>query len=269
MSPDARFEGALIHVVGRLVLLFLVAPMLVVGLASLDPGQFFTFPPQSISVLWYAEFLRDSSWRAALILTLTIAAFTGLLATVIGGLAGIAVARIAPRFRRFLYALLVAPLAVPVIVLAISFYGVVLRLHLVGSLGTFVAANTLLTVPLVALFVAGAALGADPRLEFASLSLGASRWRTLWRITVPVIAPTAIAGGILAFLNALDEVVMSVFLVAPGRTPLAVKMFLQVQTSTPPVVMAASSLLILSSVVVVGSLTVLRGVVGSLWHPGR
>ena len=179
-----------------------------------------------MSSRWYSEFLGDESWRSSIFLTLTIAALTGLLSMMIGALAGIAVARAPTALRRVLYMRLIAPLTVPVIVLAISYYGIALDLHLVGSLVGFVLANTLLTAPLVALFVAASAAGVDRRLEYASLSCGAGPWRTVARVTLPLVAPTAIAGGALAFLLSLDEVVMSLFLVAPGRTPLAVKMFL-------------------------------------------
>lgn len=246
---------------GMLVLTFLVFPQVIVALASLDPGQFFNFPPRSASLYWFQQFLSDGEWRSSLLLTLTIATATGVSSTIIGGFAGIAVARAPIHMRRLLYTLLAAPLVIPVIVMAISFYGVVLRLHIVGSLASFVVANTLLTSPLVALLVVGSALGVDPRLEFASLSLGASRWRTLSRITVPMVAPTAMIGGLLAFLSTLDEVVMSIFLVAPGQTPLAVRMFLEVQTSSPPIVLAASTLLITSSILIVGSVALLSRLV--------
>lgn len=253
-----RPASILLILFGSLTLFFLVAPMLVIVFASFDPGEFFNFPPRSFSGHWYHAFLHDRDWRRALIFSLTIAALTGVAATIIGGLAGIAVGRIAPRWRRPLYPLLIAPLAVPSVVLAIAFYGIVLRLHIVGSTFAFVTANTLLTAPLVALLVAGAASGIDPWLEYASLSCGYGRLQTVLRITAPLIAPTALAGGVLAALLTLDEVVMSIFLVAPGRTPLAVMMYLQVQTGTPPIVTAASSVLIAASVVIIVALTILR-----------
>ncbi len=257
-----RGERIVLAVIGGGALLFLVAPMLIVALASLDPSDFFTFPPESVSDRWYSEFLGDDSWRSSIVLTLTIAALTGVLSTIIGALAGIAVARSSTVLRRVLYVALIAPLTVPVIVLAISYYGIALDLKLVGSLAGFVLANTLLTAPLVALFVAASAAGVDPRLEYASLSCGAGPWRTITRVTLPLVAPTAIAGGALAFLLSLDEVVMSLFLVAPGRTPLAVKMFLQVQTGTAPIVTAAATFLIAASILVVGALTLVRSLRG-------
>lgn len=253
-------EKTMVAGLGALGLFFLVAPMVVVALASLDPGEFFEFPPQSVSLHWYYELLGSESWMTAIRFTLTIATLTGICATVIGGLAGVAVARCPTILRRSLYLVLVAPLTIPSIAVAIAVYGIALRLHLVGNLASFVAANCLLMSPLVALFVAAATLNVDRRLEYASLACGAGPIRTLVSITFPLILPTAIAGGILAFLLTMDEVVISSFLVGPGRTPLAVKLFLQVQQGTTPLTTSAATFLILVSVLVVSVLAVFRAV---------
>ena len=188
-------EKLLVAGLGALGLFFLVAPMFVIVLASLDPGEFFEFPPRTISLHHYRELLGSESWVNAIKFTLTISTLTGITAIVVGGLAGVAVARCPPATRTALYFLLVAPLTIPTIAIAIAVYGVALRLHLVGNLTSFVLANSLITSPLVALFVAAATLNVDRRLEYASLSCGAGPIRTLTRITLPLILPTAVAGG--------------------------------------------------------------------------
>ena len=258
MTLGRSAEAALVTGLGALGLFFLVAPMFVILLASLDPGEFFEFPPRSISLHWYRKLLGSEDWFTAIEFTLTISALTGVAATLVGGLAGVAVARCPPRARAAMYFLLVAPLTIPTIAIAISIYGVALRMHLIGDLASFVLANSLITAPLVALFVAAATLNVDRRLEYASLACGAGPIRTLTRITVPLILPTAIAGGGLAFLLTLDEVVISSFLVGPGRTPLAVKLFLHIQTGSTPITTAAATFLILLSVVIVTVLTLFR-----------
>lgn len=277
----AKFEASVVTAFGILTLAFLVFPQIVVAAASLDPGTFFQFPPSGLSMTWYQQFLVDDAWRSSLLLTLTIAASSAILATLIGGLAGIAVARVPQSIRWLFYVLLAIPLAIPAIVIAISYYGVVLRLHMIGSLPAFIVASTMLTSPLVALLVVGTALGVDPKLELASLSLGAGRLRTLWKVTVPVVAPTAIVGGVLAFLSTMDEVVVSSFIVGPGQIPLAVKMFFEVQGGNPPIVLAASTILIATSMGIIGTLAFMnqlirarRGavvleVVGALGPPAR
>jgi putative spermidine/putrescine transport system permease protein len=258
LSGAAKIERTLFLVVGVLAVIFLVSPMAVTVLASFDPGDFFTFPPSVISTHWFSEILRNESWRSSFLLSLTIATLTALTSAIIGGLAGVAIARLSSGIRRVVYPLLIAPLIVPVIVLAISFYVVALDLHLVGSLFAFVVANSIVTSPLVALLVMGTALRLDHRVELASLACGASPSRTLLRVTFPLIAPTAVTGGALAFLLTLDEVVMSLFLVAPARTPLAVRLFLRAQTGTAAVAMAASTLLMFASVIVLAVVSILR-----------
>jgi len=253
----------MVRAFGIVVLLFLSTPMLVVAVAALDPGDFFTFPPHEISPHWFVQFITDPSWRSALFLTLTIGGLTALVSTIVGGCAGIAIARLAPRLRVFAYPLLIAPITVPVIILAISFYSLALRLHLVGHLATFVTANALLSAPLVALFVTGAALGVDHRLELASLSCGAGPLRTFFRVTVPLVAPVAAVGGVIAFLLVMDEVTMSIFLVTPGNVPLGVMMFVEVRSGTAPIVNAAASLLIVATMVIVVSLTQLRNLLAA------
>lgn len=263
MNSAGRRQGFVFRGIGIAVLIFLGAPMLIVAVSALDPGDFFTFPPRELSPHWFVAFIADPSWRSALLLTLTIGALTALVSTVVGGLAGIGIARLSPRLRRFAYPLLLAPLTVPVMILAISFYSLALRLHVVGDLATFVIANALLSAPLVALFVTGAALGIDRRLELASLSCGASPLRTFFRITVPLVAPVAAVGGVVAFLLVMDEVTMSIFLVSPDSVPLGVMMFVEVRSGTAPIVNAASALLIAATIVIVASLSQLRNLLAA------
>lgn len=255
MNPQQnRGERVLVTFAGTVVLLLLAIPMIIVALASLDSSEFFTFPPTTVSGRWYGEFANDSAWRASLILTLTVATISASLAMTVGFLAGVAISRSGPKVRRILYVVVVAPLIVPVIVLGISFYGLILELQLVGSLATFVVANTLLTAPLVTLLVTSAALGLDRRLEYASLASGAGTWRTLSRITLPLLAPSAAVGGVLAFLLSLDEVTIALFLIAPDRIPLAVRMFSAAETGTAPIVTAAATLLLGLSILLIGGL---------------
>lgn len=263
-----RIEKWIFRTVGASVLFYLAAPMLIIMFAALDPGTFFNFPPSSLSLRWFKAFFKDEAWMSALGLSLQIASITALLSVIIGGSAGIAIARVSRHFRPAFYAVLVAPLTIPVIVIGIAFYGVALDLGQIGSLWAFVTVTTLIATPLVAVLVLSAALTLDRDLEFASLSCGASRLRTIRSVTLPHVAPTAVAGGILAFLITLDEVVMSLFLVAPGQTPLAVRMFLQVEQGTPPIVTAVSTLLILGSVFAVFVLIAMRRIAASFGLAG-
>lgn len=244
-----RLSSGVVWAYGSLTLIFLAAPMLIVAFASLDSSQFFQFPPQSLSLEWYKEVLTSQDWTSSIVLTLGIASATAVVSTLLGTAAGIAIGRMTPALRRIAYGIVVAPLVVPSIVLAVALYEVLLRaeaatkLDILGSIPGFVLADTVLTAPLVTLFVAAAVLNVDRNLEYASLSLGAGQWRTLGRVTVPLIVPSAVAGGLLSFLLSMDEVVISEFLVGPDRVPIAVRTFLEVQHGISPLVTATATLL--------------------------
>lgn len=263
VSNASIFERVLVAGLGAASLLFLIGPMLVVGLASLDPGQFFTFPPTQLSTRWYAELATSAPWRDSFLLTILIALLAASGSTIVGTLAGLGVARVPRRFRGIAYALLVGPMVTPVIVMSISYYRLVLEAGLVGNLGAFVVANMLLTTPLVALFVVGASFSLDAQLEHASLSLGAGPWQTLLRVTLPAVAPAAVTGFVVAFLYAVDEVVMSILLVSPNMTPLAVRMFLEVQQGTAPLVTAVATTLMAASMLGALALILGRNLLGS------
>jgi len=234
-------------VVAVLAVVFLYSPLVIVAAASLSSSEFFEFPPQDLSLAWFQRLVESESWRNSILVTLLISALTALLSGVIGTLAGIGIAKASPRIARLLTVAAGLPLVVPTVVLGIAFYQVALQTGLVGRIEGFVAANTLMTAPLVTLLVAAAARGIDERIEFASAACGANPVTTLWRVLLPMVLPVGLAGTALAFLLTLDEVVISSFLVGPSVTPVAVKMFGEVQAGATPLVIAMSTLFVLIS----------------------
>jgi ABC-type spermidine/putrescine transport system permease subunit II len=230
-------------------LVFLYAPLVIVGAASLSSSEFFDFPPRDISLTWYQKLFERAAWRDSILVTLVIAGLTALASTVIGTLGGIGIAKLSAKRAGAMVALSGAPLVVPTIILGIAFYQTALSTGIVGNLLGFIIANTLMTAPLVTLLVASAARGIDQRIEFASASLGASPGRTLTRVVLPIILPVAVAGAALSFLLTVDEVVISSFLVGPAVNPVAVRMFGEIQAGSTPLVIAMSTFLVLISLV--------------------
>lgn len=235
-------------VVAVAAVVFLYSPLVVVAAASVSSSEFFDFPPRDISFAWFERLLTSESWRNSILVTLLISALTAVLSATIGTLGGIGIAKSAPRLARALTTIAGLPLVVPTVVLGIAFYQVALNLGLVGRVEGFVAANTLMTAPLVTLLVAASARAIDPRIEQASAACGAGPGTTLWRVTLPMVLPVSLAGTALSFLLTLDEVVISAFLVGPSVTPVAVKMFGEVQAGATPMVIAMSTLFVLISV---------------------
>ena len=106
------------------------------------------------------------------------------------------------------------------------------------------------------------------RLEEAALSMGASRWSTFRRITLPTIMPGVHAGALYAFMVSFSDVPISMFLTASGFVTYPVELFFGIETDFNPSVLASASLVIVFSLV---ALLLVQKVIGldSVVHSGR
>src|SRR5262249_51795375 len=118
----------------------------------------------------------------------------------------------------------------------------------IGLGGTFlglVLSHVVIIMPFALRLVVAASSGMDdPVIEHAAVSLGASSWQTLRRITLPLILPGVASGWGLAFITRSDEVTMTVFIASPRTTTLPVRLFLYIQDNIDPLVAAVSAALI-------------------------
>ncbi len=95
-----------------------------------------------------------------------------------------------------------------------------------------------------ALVVSAALQRLPPSLELAGLNLGASRLTCFRRITLPLIAPSVLAGSVFAFLASFDETVVSFFISGTEHKTVTRKMFEDIEYSLSPVIAAASTVFI-------------------------
>ena len=170
-------------------------PLLVTIPISFNSIQRIEFPPTGYSTRRYADFMgigeenRNSRWLGATWLSVRIALMTSVLSTVLGGLAAIPVARAQFRGKTLIQTLLLLPLVLPVIVLAVGLFLMYVPLKLLGSPMGIVFGHSVLAIPYVTIIVAATLKNFDERLEWAAMSLGANRTRTLWSITIPLVRP--------------------------------------------------------------------------------
>lgn len=249
MAP-ARLPRLLLWGLCVLVLLFLVAPLAVIMIASLNGTPFLQFPPQSWSLRWYVRFFASPEWYEAALLSLRIAVLVAVAATVLGTLAAIGLVRGRFRGRATLELFLVSPMVVPVIVLAVGLYFLLSPLRLTGSATALCLGHTIAATPVVIVIVAASLRLSDGSLELAARSLGATWWRTLRYVTVPSIAPAMLAAAAFAFLVSFDEVVLAVFLGGPDATTLPKRMWESMRFQIDPTLTAISTLLTIVAIVV-------------------
>jgi putative spermidine/putrescine transport system permease protein len=242
-----------------LVVLFLLAPLVVVMAASLSAGGYLVFPPQGLSLRWYAEVLADRRHQEALLTSLLIATLATAIAVPLGTAGALALSRPFPG-RSAAQLLFLSPLLFPTIVVAIGLLILASRMLGGSSLPVIVAGHVALAIPFVVRPVAAVLEGVDPATSEAARVMGARWWQRYGLVVLPQCRAGILAGALLAFLVSFDDAVLVLFLRTPAIDTLPLRIYSSLEFSPDPGVAAASTLLILLAVVVVlGSERLLAG----------
>ena len=239
------------------VYVFLFAPLVVVVGASFDGGEhaFLNFPPKDISLAWYAKI--PARYFETLSVSLYLGAVAAVGSSILGVLAGLALVRSDFRGKAFIATLFRAPLQVPAIVTGFAF----LQLYyLIGGAtglfinGTFLGlaiAHIFITVPYVIGTTVAVLHRFNASLEEAAISLGASRWSTFRRVTLPLILPGVYAGALYAFIISFGDVPVSMFLSGTRYTTFPVEMFYGIEMDFDPSILCISTLILIGSFVLI------------------
>ena len=226
-----------------LVLLFLILPVLIIVPMSFSSARFLTFPPPSLSLRWYREYVDNPAWMQATQVTLTVAIFTVLIATPLGVAAAYAISQSKLRIMRLVHATLLLPLVVPIIITAVGIFFVYAKVGLVSTMTGLVLANVMLGLPYVIISVAAGLQSFDATQEMVARSLGMNRLRSFFVVTLPQIKASVIAGGIFAFISAMDETIVALFISGGQYQPLTKRMFTALRDEIDPTIAAISTLM--------------------------
>lgn len=233
--------------VAVLLLLFLVAPLLVVVPISVTSGTVLSLPLPGVSWRWYEDFFGSERWLLATRNSFVVASATAVLATVAGGLA--AVGLWLGRPRPWVMAVLSLPLLVPSVIAGLAMYFAAAAVGLTGSFAGLILAHTVLALPYVVVTVFAALQGFDRTLLRAAASLGAPWGMVLRRVALPLVGPAVAAGGLFAFATSFDELIVALFLAGPGQYTLPRQMLAGLREFLSPTIAAAAVMLSLISVV--------------------
>jgi ABC-type spermidine/putrescine transport system permease subunit II len=231
-----------------LTLLFLCLPILIVVPMSFSGAESLVFPPPSFSLRWYYSFFGDKLWLDAALNSVIVALCASTGALVFGTMAAYGLVRSSFRWRAVVEANFIAPLALPVIVVAVALYIFFSQLGILGNFWSLVAAHMMLVTPYVVLLMSLAIAAFDERIEQVALTLGASRLRVLTSVVLPNVKGSAVAAWLLTFVMSFDEVVVTLFVSGTYAT-IPKKMFNELVMQINPTITAIATLLILFSIV--------------------
>jgi ABC-type spermidine/putrescine transport system permease subunit II len=221
---------------------------------GLNESRYGTFPFH-LSFRWYQALAGDTALVNALLTSLNLATQATILATIIGTLLALGMARSRALVNVPVNGLLLALLTVPALILAAGFVIVLNWLGLSSGSAGLVIASVVTSMPFVVLIVGGRIRDLDKHLAEAAHSLGAGPLRVFGTITVPLIGPSIVAGAMLAFVITFNNFAIQLLLAPIGISTLPVQIYSMVRLGVTPDVDALATLIILATVLLVVVLT--------------
>jgi putative spermidine/putrescine transport system permease protein len=230
-----------------LIYLFLLTPILVVAVASLNDKASLAFPPARLSLRWYGQLLVSGDFGRATWVSLEAAGATAVVALALGTAAAYALGRYAFPGRFLILQYLTAPLILPALVVALALLQVYSKMGVQPSLASLVAGHAVIALPYTVRAMYAAFAAHDSSLDDAAATLGARPLRTFFKVTLPLVMPSVIAGGIFAFAISFSNIMISAFLIGPATTTLPVRMYNYIEFSNDPTIAAIATVVVLAT----------------------
>jgi putative spermidine/putrescine transport system permease protein len=231
--------------------LFLLAPTLVVALASVSPTATLRFPPEGFSLRWYENFFARPEFMTSLRLSAVLATSVAIVSTALAVLLAVSLRRNGPVVGAASRTLVLVPAVLPSIVLgpALLIFGAQTGLtrDLPGALFLLAGAHVALTLPFAWQAVATGYASLPTTLEEAAEVSGGGRLRILARVVVPLLLPGIIASLTFAFLVSFDEPVVALFLTRHDMATLPAQVFTYLRFRADPTIAALSTMMSLVS----------------------
>ncbi|WP_407051032.1 ABC transporter permease [Methyloraptor flagellatus] len=257
-TPKEQFAYTLFAIYCAFVFLFLIGPILVIIPLSFSSEPWFTYPLPGVSLRWYEDFFFNERWRVAIQNSAIVAFFSTILATALGTLAALGLARGNVPFQGLIMSILISPMIVPVVIVAVAMFFGFAAVGLNNTYIGLIMAHAILATPFVVITVTATLTGFDRSLTRAAASLGAAPWTTFRMVTLPLIAPGVTSGALFAFVTSWDEVVVALFLSSPEQRTLPRQMFSGIREQISPTITAAATFLVVFAALLMATIELLR-----------
>ncbi|MFJ6830686.1 ABC transporter permease subunit, partial [Pseudomonas sp. NPDC090964] len=199
------------------------------------------------------DLLDNTQLMGSVARSLEIACYTAVAAVALGTLAAFVLTRISQFKGRTLFGgLVTAPLVMPEVITGLSLLLLFVAMaQMIGwpqerGIVTIWIAHTTFCAAYVAVVVSARLRELDLSIEEAAMDLGARPWKVFFLITIPMIAPSLAAGGMMSFALSLDDLVLASFVSGPGSTTLPMEVFSAVRLGVKPEINAVASLILLA-----------------------
>ncbi len=232
-----------------LIYLLLYLPIIVVIWFSFNTSKLnVTF--DGFTLEWYVKMWSNKGLMDAFKNSMIIALVTTLASIFVGTLASVGMYRYSFKGKGIIDSLLYIPIVIPELILGLALLLFFNFFKIELGMLTLIIAHVTFSLPFVVITVRSRMAGFDRSVEEAAMDLGASSFRTFYKVTLPIIAPGVMSGAMLALTLSLDDVIVSFFTTGSKSMTLPVKIYGMVRTGVSPDVNALSTLMILGTVLI-------------------
>ena len=235
---------------GFLVYMFLYIPIIVLVIFSFNESKL-NAVWTGFSFKWYVTLFHNDSILEALKNSLTIAFFSTIFSVILGTVTAIGLYKYKFKGKSLIDNALLIPIIIPEIVLGIAMLAFFSKAKMDNSLLNLIIAHVTFSVSYVIIVIRESLENFDRTLEDAALDLGEKPLKAFFKVTLPIIMPGVISGGLLAFTLSLDDVIISFFVAGPGTNTLPLKVFSMVKFGVTPEINALSTILLIGTIIIV------------------
>jgi len=249
------------------VFIYLIAPLFVIFPLSFSHDEFLIFSeemkrldPDGFSTRWYKDMVwgTKNPWGLAAKNSLMIAFFATIGSVLIGTLAAVGLSSRHMPYKGVIMAILISPMIVPLIISGVAIFFFMAKVGLAATHTGIVLAHIILGTPFVVITVTATLSGFDHSVTRAASSLGSTPFNTFMKITLPLITPGVISGGLFAFVTSFDEVVVVLFLAGLENTTIPIQMWIGLREQLSPTILAVATCLIILSTLILVTAELLR-----------
>ncbi len=249
--PRRRLGTIVLWIVAIGGFIYLFIPLVTIAVFTFNhPTTKFNTTWQGFTFDNWLHPFKERAFTNALWVSIEVALVACVIATVLGSLMALAMARYRMRGGSALNLLIVLPLTTPEIVMGSSLFTLFFNLGVSRGFWTIVIAHVLFCLSFVAMTVKARVRGLDWSLEEAAADLGASPARTFWKVTVPMITPGVVAAFLLSLALSIDDYIITSFVAGPTIT-FPRRVFDSARIAIPPQVHVLATIIMLVAIAII------------------
>lgn len=229
-----------------IILLFMLAPIIIIFLVSFNATDLLVFPPPSFSLRWFVQFFENEDFIDATRISLIIATVATVIVLFLSMPAAYCVKKYDFPGKRIVEIFLLSPLFVPRILLGVALLIFLVKLKILGSLTGLIIAHVVILTPYAVRLLLVGFYGIDPIIEEAALCLGAHPVKAFFKVTLPLLKSGLVGAAMFSFIISFTDILLALFLCGPETVTLQLRIFNYLEWNHDPFVAAIGVLQIIT-----------------------